>query len=451
MAARRRSAFADLVVLIALVGVLAPTAFAARDDEYRARRRDAVVQAVEKAGPSIVNISTETIVSNPYYERPSSFMDWFLGRRRPQSRVENSLGSGVIVDREGYVLTNEHVIGSADRIIVTLRDERQVEAELVGSDRTSDVAVLKLKGEGPWPAIDIGRSDDLMIGETVVAIGNPFGFENTVTLGVVSAIGREITRRDGEGFADFIQTDAAINPGNSGGALLDINGELIGINTQIVARAQNLGFAIPIDRARRVLEELRTFGRVRAAWTGLVVEELDGSIRRALGIDVDEGVLVVRRYGGSPASDADIRANDVIVAIDGTTIESLAEYQTVLANVGKGTSVRVDLLRGERALERTLRVEVFPRDVAERLSWELLGVDVRDGERGGAFVARVRPDSWLGRRGLSPGWRVLRIQRTEVENADTFYEAIENVIHLRDANLRLTDGRRVFNVSVPLR
>ncbi len=270
---RQATITAILLVSIALLGVIDGLAAGSG----RATRRNAVVVAVEHVGPAIVNISTEVRIRNPYYGFGDIF-DWFRGfRPRGDRYVENALGSGVIVDPDGYVLTNDHVVAQADRIIVTLADGRQIGARLVGSDRTSDLAVLRLEEDGPWPSVPMGRSDDLMIGETVIAIGNPFGLQNTVTVGVVSALGRtlESDRASGEAFSDFIQTDAAINPGNSGGALLNINGELIGINTQIVASGQNLGFAIPIDRARKVFDELVHYGRVRPMWTGLVVEELD--------------------------------------------------------------------------------------------------------------------------------------------------------------------------------
>ncbi|UCF66803.1 MAG: trypsin-like peptidase domain-containing protein [Acidobacteriota bacterium] len=326
-------------------------------------RRDAVVRAVENVGPAVVNISTEIIVRNPYYDGFDVF-EWFFGGAAPRrSRVENSLGSGVIVDPAGFVLTNDHVVAAASRITVTLRDGRQVNAEVVGADSHSDLAVLKLAEPGPWPSVAMGRSDDLMIGETLIAIGNPFGLQNTVTVGVLSASRRTITGPDRERvpFADFLQTDAAINPGNSGGALLNIRGELVGINTQIVARAQNLGFAIPIDRARKVFQEIRRYGQVRPAWTGLVVEEIDSAQAHALGLGEARGLLVRKIFRGSPADEAGIELGDVVEQIGEQRVSSLPEYDTAIARVPFGTAVDVTLARDGRSVVRKLVVAAFPQ------------------------------------------------------------------------------------------
>ncbi|RMF75352.1 MAG: PDZ domain-containing protein [Acidobacteria bacterium] len=420
----------------------------------RAPRRNAVVMAVEQVGPAIVNISTEVRVRNPYYGL-GDIWEWFRGFRPPGEKfVENALGSGVIVDPEGYVLTNDHVVAQADRIIVTLADGRQVEAQLVGSDRTSDLAVLRLDGDTRWPAVPMGRSDDLMIGETVIAIGNPFGLQNTVTVGVVSAVGRTLQsdRESGEAFSDFIQTDAAINPGNSGGALLNIRGELIGINTQIVASGQNLGFAIPIDRARKVFDELVHYGRVRPMWTGLVVEELDPRMARSLGLEEARGVLVVRRFADSPAADAGVRAGDLIIALNGKPVDSIAEYETVLVNVGAGGTVEAKLLRGDRELTVRFRVETFPEDRAPQMAWDLLGMRVMQ-TREGVAIDQVRPDSWLGRRarGSLRGLLILEIDGKRIEKVDEFYEAVARTIYRRGTALVLSDGRVIYRVTIPTR
>ena len=420
----------------------------------RAQRRNAVVVAVEKVGPAIVNISTEVRVRNPYYGF-GDIWEWFRGFRPPGERfVENALGSGVIVDPDGYVLTNDHVVAQADRIIVTLADGRQVEARLVGSDRTSDLAVLARDGDEPWPSVSMGRSDDLMIGETVIAIGNPFGLQNTVTVGVVSALGRtlESDRESGEAFSDFIQTDAAINPGNSGGALLNINGELIGINTQIVARGQNLGFAIPIDRARKIFDELVHYGRVRPMWTGLVVEELDPRMARSLGLEQAHGVLVVRRFADSPAADAGVRAGDLIVSLNGRPVDSIAEYETILVNVGKGGLVEAKIRRGDRMLTVRFRVETFPEERAPQMAWDLLGLRVMQ-TRDGVAIDRVRPDSWLGRRarGSLRGLLILEIDGTRIGKVEEFYEAVARTSYRRGTALVLSDGRVIYRVTIPTR
>ena len=247
-------------LLLALVGtwsmLSAPAAWA---HDAAITRRNAIVEAVEAVGPAVVNISTEQRVQNPF---ANSFFGRSFGEllQAPEGGyVENSLGSGTIVNPEGYILTNEHVLWGASRITVSLADGRKFEAEVVGSDSDSDLAVIRIHADEPLPAVSMGDSGDTMIGETVIAIGNPLGLSHTVTVGVLSAQGREV-RGGNRVYADFLQIDAPINPGNSGGPLLNILGELIGINSSIAADAEGIGFSIPIDRARVVLEELVSYG-----------------------------------------------------------------------------------------------------------------------------------------------------------------------------------------------
>ena len=252
-------------------------------------RRNAIVDAVQKVSPAVVNISLEYEIrkrispfsefSNPLFDE--FFKDFFdPGFGRQYKRT--SLGSGVIIDgQRGYILTNAHVVEKTGTVNITLNDEREYEAEIVGVDPDSDLAVLHIKANDPLPSIAMGDSRDLLIGETVIAIGNPFGFSNTVTTGVISAANRSFRTKD-RVFHDFIQTDASINPGNSGGPLLNINGELIGINTAIYAGAQGIGFAIPINKARRIIEDLIAHGEVIDAWIGLWVQDLDSSLDELL-------------------------------------------------------------------------------------------------------------------------------------------------------------------------
>ncbi len=419
----------------------------------RISRRDAVVQAVEAVGPAVVNISTEIRVRNPYYDSMDMF-DWFFGRgprRQREYFVDNSLGSGVIVDPAGYVLTNDHVIAAASRIAVTFQDGRQVAAEVVGSDRASDLAVLRLAEAGPWPAVAMGGSSDLMIGETVIAIGNPFGLQNTVTVGVVSAIGRTLSsgERGGMPYADFLQTDAAINPGNSGGALLNIQGELIGINTMIAAMGQNLGFAIPMDRARKVFDELVTYQRVRPAWTGLAVENLDAEQAGALGLDAPRGVLVWKRHAGSPAEEADIRAGDVIRAVGAQRVATLAEYNTAIDAVPYGETVPVEIWRRGEVLRRTLRVAAFPDDRTDEFVLRMLGLSLSE-DRGGVFVDSVDERSYLGQRGLPRGWRLIELNGREIATLDDVREQVPELLHRRSVHMMVASRRKVYRVTVPL-
>ncbi len=446
-AAPLRLAAAAALALSLLAGLSAAHAAAPRD-----QRRNEIVAAVEKVAPAIVNISTETRVENPFGEFIDPF-EWFFGRGgrpAPRERIENSLGSGVIVSADGYVLTNDHVISQASKITVTLRDGRQIDADLVGSDRDSDLAVIKLKQAGPFPFVQLGSSDDLMIGETVIAIGNPFGLENTVTVGVLSAVGRSLPGPDRRStrYVDFIQTDAAINPGNSGGALVNVLGELIGINAQIVAGGQNLGFAIPISRARKAYEELRSYGRVRPIWTGMVLGNAD---EVDLGAPNGGGVVVWRIFGGGPADRAGIQAGDVIVELDGQRTPSIADFETLLARIGVGGTATVSLHRGSESLSRTLRPDAFTRELGAQVARFLVGFSVFDSARGAVLVDEVRPDSGAGQRGLTAGMGILQINSRAVGNAADFYDEMPASLYRRSVNLvvatrsgryRLTLGTR---------
>ncbi len=250
---------------------------------YVGSRENEVVKAVRKVSPAVVNISSEYEVyartnpfsgfaTDPFFD---SFFKDFFDRGAERRYKKQSLGSGVIIDgKRGFILTNAHVIAKTGKITAVLMDERELEVQIVGADPDSDLAVLRVNSPNPLPSTEMGDSGDMMIGETVIAIGNPFGFSNTVTTGVISAVNRSIRAEDRE-YHDFIQTDASINPGNSGGPLLNINGELIGINTAIYAKAQGIGFAIPINKAKRIISDLIQHGEVIPAWIGLTVQNVD--------------------------------------------------------------------------------------------------------------------------------------------------------------------------------
>ena len=277
-------------------------------------RRNTVVSAVQKISPAVVNISSEYQFQtqrnpfsgfgmDPFFD--SFFRDFFdPGLERRQKRT--SLGSGVIIDgKRGFILTNAHVVIQSQSITVSLKDEREFQAQIVGIDPDSDLAVLKIGNPEDLPAVEMGNSEDLMIGETVIAIGNPFGFSHTVTTGVISALNRSVRTGDTV-YHNFIQTDASINPGNSGGPLLNIHGDLIGINTAIDAKAQGIGFATPINKAKRIVSDLIQYGEVVLSWTGLFLQDLDKELARYLNIPVDKGVIVKDVEPGSPAITAGI-------------------------------------------------------------------------------------------------------------------------------------------------
>src|SRR5437762_2852878 len=347
-----------------LIAALAlPAVAAARGAESDPARRSLVVEAVEKASPAVVNVSTEQIVEqrrSPFPFPQAPFFEEFFrdfADPRPRRFKTTSLGSGVIVAADGTIMTNVHVIERASRIHVTLADQRELDATLVGADADADIAIVRVKAGGDLPHIPFGSAADLMIGETVIAIGNPFGLSHTVTTGVVSAVGRSLHDED-RTYTDFIQTDASINPGNSGGPLLDIKGELIGINTAIYGKAQGIGFAIPVDRARRVMKDLVSYGEVRHAWIGLVVQDLTPELAQHFG--VRRGVVVAQVDPKSPAETASVARGDAIVKVDGRDVASREEFEQRIDDHTEGDRITLTLRRDGRDEEVGLAAGTFP-------------------------------------------------------------------------------------------
>ena len=307
--------------------------------------------AVAKATPSVVNINTAKLVTlrNPFFDDPL-FRQFFGGNIQPEKRLETSLGSGVIVSDRGYILTNHHVVKAADAIQVSLHDGRTAQAEVIGSDPESDLAVLKINLPR-ITAIGMGASDKIRVGDVVLAIGNPFGVGQTVTMGIVSATGRN--QLGINTFENFIQTDAAINPGNSGGALIDAHGNLIGINTAIFTRSggsQGIGFAIPTSLSKEVLEQIVQHGRPLRGWLGVEAQAITPELANALNLKETRGVIVAGVVRGGPADKAGIRRGDVIRVIGG---EKITDAHGVLMSVSKrkpGTKVPIEIVRENKAM-----------------------------------------------------------------------------------------------------
>src|SRR5262249_44481010 len=318
---------------------------------------------------------------------------------RPRRFTTTSLGSGVLVGDDGRILTNEHVVLRASKIHVTLIDGREIDAKLLGADADSDIAVLQLKGGGTFPHIALGTSGNLLIGETVIAIGNPFGLSHTVTTGVVSALGRAV-RGEEHTYTDFIQTDASINPGNSGGPLLNIKGELIGINTAIYGKAQGIGFAIPVDRARRVMRDLVSYGEVKRAWVGAIVQDLSAELRGHFG--TTKGVVITEIEPHSPADKAGLVRGTVVTRIDGRDVRSKDEFEDLIENHGAGETITFSVR--DESTEREVRVTgtAFPDSDADDLGWRLIGVAVEEHDES-LVVTKVRPGSPAARIGVQRG------------------------------------------------
>lgn len=306
-----------------------------------------ITAIAERVGPAVVGIATR----EPAY-------DWFYG-----AYEKEGVGSGIIFDPAGYILTNDHVVGGARRITVTLADGRQVPGRLIGSDPGTDLAVVKISASGLTPAV-LGDSTNLRVGELAVAIGNPLGleFQRSVTAGIISAVNRTIETDDGKVLENLIQTDAPINPGNSGGPLLNARGEVIGINTAKAQAAEGMGFAIPVSLARPVVEELMAHGRVLRPWLGVYTAEVNREISAYFDLKVTTGVAVLDVYRGSPAARAGIRPGDVILAVDGQPVRTLPEFTAALARHKVGERLALDIDRQGQKLAITVLLAARPNE-----------------------------------------------------------------------------------------
>lgn len=332
-----------------------------------------VVRAVQTVAPAVVNITSTHMIQGQYLSPLEQFfgpgfgMGPGFGGASPRTQKRESLGTGVIVDgKKGLVLTNAHVIAGGEEVTVRLLDGREFSASVRGADPDFDIAVLEIKGAQDLPSVRLGDSDDVLPGETVIAIGNPFGFSHTVTTGVVSALGRTIRNRN-NAFTDLIQTDAAINPGNSGGPLLNLEGALIGINTAVDARAEGIGFAIPANKARRVMADLVDSGKVAPLWLGLDVQDVDVQTAMALGLKDARGVLVNTIFPGTPAEKANIRPGDILDSINATPVRDRRDYLDILRNQTPDAKLRLSLRRDGAPVTVDLAPALFTDENARAL------------------------------------------------------------------------------------
>jgi serine protease Do len=384
-----------------------------------ASRRTPLVAAVERIGPAVVNISAERIV-RPRADPLEEFFLWGFPDRRERGYRTESLGSGVVIDPSGTVITNDHVVQGASRIVVTAADGKAYEAKVEGADADNDLAVLTVKAKN-LTAAKLGTTADLMIGETVVAVGNPFGLSNSVTAGIVSAVRRTVRGETGRTYTDFIQTDAAINPGNSGGALANILGELIGVNTAIVGGANTIGFAIPVERARRIADELVRFGEVKPVWVGLRGETITEHDRLS---SRGKGLRIHSVWPDSPAEKAGLALDDVIVAVDGRHVESREDFETAIVSAGPGKSLAVTYRREGEERTTTLTTSRAPQDLGLMLLRREIGLNVRVG-REGAVVTSVVPGSRADRKGIERGDQIYSVNNRKIFSIDDLNRTLE--------------------------
>jgi len=413
-------------------------------------------QLVDQYGPTVVNISTTRTVkrqtdnmpdmSNETPEQMQEMLRRFFGENRgpnngPREFSTHSLGSGFIISDDGYVVTNNHVIDGADAILVRLSDGRELDAKLIGADDGSDLALLKVDATG-LPVAKFGSSKDLKVGEWVLAIGSPFGFDHSAAAGIVSAKGRGL---ETEKYVPFIQTDVAINPGNSGGPLFDLKGEVVGINSQIISRtggSMGLSFAIPSDIAVEVIEELKKEGHVTRGWLGISFQNVDRNLAKSFGLDTAEGALVAEVVPDSPADKAGLKAGDVITKMNDENIESASDLPHFLGRVKPDTKVTLSLVRDKKLMTLPVVVEALPQEVVETdksgqvkpAAYGRLGVQIRgltDQERSrigqkqpGVVVEAVDPDSSAFEAGIRRGDLILTINQQQVSNEEQYKKAV---------------------------
>jgi serine protease Do len=438
--------------LCGVLGLLLWVQPAGADDPFL--RRTAAVQVVESVGPSVVNITTERLVQaqNPFFAfRSDPFFDrFFRDFFEPSERSAQSLGSGVIIDTQGHVLTNDHVVSRATRIQVTMADGREFEAELIGADPNNDIAVLRLVTDEALPWVAPGGSEDLMVGEPVIAIGNPFGLSNTVTTGVISALNRSLRTED-RVFHGFLQTDASINPGNSGGPLLNAEGELVGINTAVYNGGQGIGFAIPIDVAKRIVDELIAHGEVSPVWVGLELQDLSPELRATLALPRGlDGAVVTRVRDESPALGAGVRRGDVVTRVEGRPVSGARGFFELLQSVTAGQRISLQIRRGKEAREIPVRAESVPDGLVEELALEKLGVELRPAQPTGYAVRSVRPGGGAARIGVQPGDLLLGINGLALDGAESFRRSVLDLRGRTRALVVVQRGAGRYHVTIPL-
>jgi Do/DeqQ family serine protease len=427
-----------------------------------------IADVAEKATASVVNISSNQLVSrattSPLDGDPF-FDEYFGGRPRGKDRYGQSLGSGVIVSAKGYVLTNNHVVANGKDIKVAFTDGRELEADLVGSDPKSDLAVLKLKGKlGTLRPVTIGDSSKMRLGDVVLAIGNPFGVGQTVTMGIVSAKGRGMGVAE---YEDFIQTDAAINPGNSGGALINMRGELIGINTAILSRTggyQGIGFAIPTNMAKPIMDSLISNGKVVRGYLGVSIQDVTAELADTLKLGAEHGVLIGGVVKGGPAAKAGLKTGDVVVRIGDRPTEKVSQLRNLVAASTVGSKVKVEYVRGGKHGTAEVLLSAQPTDdtVAEsapsggdtgKLGLKVAPLDKKARTKydvpaditSGVLVTGVAPGSTAADIGLQPGDVIVQLNRTPIKSAkqlDEAYRAAQGKLAL----LLYRDGSTVYVV-----
>lgn len=418
-------------------------------------RPSSFADLAEEVGSAVVNVSTTKKMRSPHMRRPfprfgprdpfDDFFDKFF-EGMPRQREQHSLGSGFIVSKDGTILTNSHVVSQSDEVQVELSDGRKFKAEIMGMDERTDIAVIKIKGNGELPTVKLGNSDKMRSGDWVMAIGNPFGLEQTVTVGVVSAMGRIM---HGGPLAKFIQTDASINPGNSGGPLFNLKGEVIGINAMIYAGGQGIGFAIPINLAKNIMPQLLKTGRVARGWLGVYIQAVTPELAKAFKLKTEDGALIAEVYQGSPAAKAGFKSGDVIVEFNGKKVESPTDLSIVVGNTKAGVASKAKVIRGGKEMEFEVTIGEYDPDAVAvgkdvpgapgRGKADLLGLVVKQitpmeatkldlpADYKGVVVQRVDPNSSSARSRVRSGDVLLEVNGKKIKTVENYHAETKDI------------------------
>ncbi|QHI69906.1 DegQ family serine endoprotease [Tichowtungia aerotolerans] len=405
-------------------------------------------QVAKTATPAVVSIRVEQTIEQSLPQQQRDIFEYFFGPQfrqqqqpRTQKRKQMGQGSGFIISKDGYILTNNHVVNDADSIVVTLKDGRELDAKLIGTDPETEIALIKIEGEEDLPTIELGDSDDLQVGEWAIAVGNPFGLQETVTVGIISATGRsQVGITD---YENFIQTDAAINPGNSGGPLLNIDGEVIGINTAIYSQSggyMGIGFAIPINMALDIKEALLKDGKVQRSLIGVYLQRITPELAKGFGLDEDsKGILISQVTEDSAADEAGIVAGDIALELNGEPVGKLPSFRSKVASFRPGTEITLTLLRDGKRIEKTLITQAKDGELATTnfSALEKAGFDVEElteqailqmrlpANITGMLVKSVDPDGPAWRSGLRDGMIIRSVNRMSTANAQEFRQALQ--------------------------
>ncbi|MEO0122902.1 MAG: DegQ family serine endoprotease [candidate division WOR-3 bacterium] len=433
-------------------------------------------KVAEMVSPAVVNISAEKTVKTGIedfewnFRGPFEdfFRDFFRNFPRGESKT-TTLGSGFIISEDGYIVTNHHVIKNANNIIIRLTNKKEYkgkDVKIIGSDSRTDVALLKIETKEKFPYLNFGDSDKIKVGDWVMAVGNPFNLEGTVTVGVISAKGRShIPLSEGPDLQNFLQTDAAINPGNSGGPLLNLKGEVIGINTAITSTSGGnigIGFAIPINLAKNIIEELKTKGKVTRGYLGVYLEELTEDMKNALDLKSLDGVLVNEVIANSPADNAGIKEGDVIIEYDGQKVTDVQSFRIMVASTTPGKSVKLRLIRNGKEMEIKVKIGEMKEEVVAKsgeehetkLGLQVVDIDSPDAKmynisaKKGVVVTSVESNSPAGDAGIQVGDVILGIGNKDIKNIADFKNAVQNLRKGKPVIFQVQRGERKRYVAV---